>query len=422
MYEKRSFLGTIKGMFVGVAKPAEYIENGKRSSWGSAVALIVIFSLLVPLLTFFLPMYAVFGTDILRNVMDEKVPYFVLNEDGFFCEDRKVWTDNSTVYVEIDTDNTVIEEDVLDDLMQSTSYRSVMIIYSQEILLYSEGEVQTMEWSQLYQSIRRSSDGQIDEIDKDDILDFIDIYSVKAIRIIYFVLVCFTFIAFWLSCLLWGVIGLLISSSVRAPVSFGEIVKASIYIRIIWWTLRKLLKTYVFANSGMLIWTIGFVVILVYLLLAINQYAKKYPNGMGTGNPSGYAYMNYGGQPMGNAAGQYDQMGMNRNPYMNQENMGMNQSPYMNQGNMGMNQNPYMNQGNMGMNQNPYMNQGNMGMNQNPYMNQENMEMKRNPYSYQNNLNETPGFGQNDAQASDREPESGDQNEGQENQPHSDQQ
>lgn len=68
------------------------------------------------------------------------------------------------------------------------------------------------------------------------------------------------------------------------------------------------------------------------------------------------------------------------------------------------------------------MNQGNMGMNQNPYMNRENMEMRRNPYSYQNNLNETPGFGQNDAQASDREPESGDQNEGQENQPHSDQQ
>lgn len=343
MNEKRSILDAIKGMFVGLVHPEEYIENGKKSSWGAALLLAIIFSLLTPLLTFVLPINKVVGNGRLTREIEREIPDFSLSEDGFYCEGRHVWTDHYSVYVEIDTDNTYVNDDVLEDLLQSTDYQSVMIIYSKEGLLYSDGRTQTIAWSDLFNDLNNQG-----VIDKGDVLQFLDSSLKPVLRAIYFFLVVFTFIGFLLCGLLWALIGLIAASSNNTKISFGELVKASIYIRIIWSTVRKLINAYVFSGTSMLMWVVGFVIILVYMFLAINKYAKKQPAPIYGGGAQAIPNTNmyYGGQSMGNMTGQYQPMGMNMNPntYQNNQNMYQNNpNTYQNNPNMYQNPNTYQN-------------------------------------------------------------------------------
>lgn len=367
MYEKRSFLEVIKGMFVGLVHPAEYIENGKKGSWGSALILAVIFSILTPLLTFFLPVNSVVGNGRLARLIDNYFADFSLSKDGFYCDGRHEWTDHKTVYVEIDTDNTFIDDDVLEDILQATDYDTVMIIYSKEVLLYSEGQTETLKWSDLYEAMNLNNE----VIDKQDVIKSIELSFTPMLRTIYLFLVVFAFIGFLLCGLLWALVGMIAASSAGAKVSFGELVKASIYIRIIWSTVRKLLKVYVFGGTSMLMWVFGFVVILVYMLLAVSKYAKTQPNNIYGGGAQTVLNQNmyYGGQSMGNAAGQYQPMNMNQ---------GINPNAYPNM--YQNNPNMYQNNPNMYQN-NPNVYQNNPNM----YPNNSNMEQNANQYSYQDN-------------------------------------
>lgn len=309
MKEKRSFFGAIKGMFVGIVRPSEYIENGKRSSTCAAIILALLVSLIIPLFTFYLPVNRIVGNGKLANMIENELPDFRIDADGFYCENRYVWTDENTTYIQIDTSDRLVDDEEVDALLNSAPYQSIVIVAKEEVFMYSDGTSQTMAWADFYSYLIDTNRNGKTTFDKQSIFDLVDKYDTPVIVTIYIVMVIAAFLGFLICCALWALIGLLTASVNHADISYGELLKAAIYIRIIWYIIKKVLKTYVFMGSSTLLWTIVFVVILVYLILAVCQYAKKnsnnYPMNSGMSNNMYYG----GGQMMGDTTGQYQQPG-----------------------------------------------------------------------------------------------------------------
>lgn len=274
--KKRGFFANIGGMFIGLVKPEEYIKNGVYGSGGSAVMIALIFALLTPFLTVFLPCNQLFGNGRLARELDSRIADFRIDADGFYCEEKYEWADDvERSYICVNTNKKVVDEDELNDLIDSKRYNTIVIAVSQEVVLYSDDDLQRIQWSDMFNYLQSVDKKTL--FSKQSVIDLIDKLDTPVVVIIYLFCAVGSFIGFMICCAIWGAIGALLSSAFGVKISYGDLFKASIYIRAIWYLIKKLLKAYIIYGMGTVMWTAGFVIILVYLILAILQFGKNHP-------------------------------------------------------------------------------------------------------------------------------------------------
>lgn len=308
--EKRGFFSNIGGMFAGLAKPEEYIKNGVYGSGGSAIIVALIFAFLTPFLTVFLPYNNMFGNGKIARELEKRIADFRIDADGFYCEDKYEWVDDvGSSYICIDTNKKIVDEDELNELIDEKHYSTIVIAANQEVVLYSDDDFQTIQWSDMF-SYLQAVDKQT-TFSKQFVIDLIDKYDTPVIVGIYLFCAVASFIGFLICCAIWGAIGALIANVFGVQVSYGALLKASIYIRAIWYMLKKLVNAYIVYGMGAVMWTTGFVIIFVYLMLAIRKFGKNNP----TNNSNG------GFAPAGNIPNAMYYNQTNSLPQNNQNNM-----------------------------------------------------------------------------------------------------
>jgi hypothetical protein len=252
------------------------MENGRRASWLSASLIIIIVSILVPFLTFFLPVNSNYGGDKIADKIDSRLKDFELTESGFSYDGRYVWDDGESSYIMVDTSIYQADEDTLTDILNVDGYTNVIIIAKKNVLISSDGNLQSVLWADMYESFESTGSNMV--FSKSDIVDIIRTYDTPVIVTAYVILVILALIGFYLSGLFWALVGLIFNSSFKAGLSFGELMKGAIYIRAIWYIIKKLVKTYLLYNVSFLIWALAFIAIFVYMLLSISAYAKNHNN------------------------------------------------------------------------------------------------------------------------------------------------
>ncbi len=283
---KRGFFGDIKGMFVGLVRPVEYMKNGRYGSWGAAIAVAFIFAFLTSFLTVFLPCNKLLGNGKLAREIENKIVNFRIDDDGFYCESRYEWLDeNGLGYICIDTDRSTVDHDEIEELIDIKHYRTVVVAASKEAVLYSNGELQTVEWEDIFDYLQA-----IDKrahFDKQLIVDIIDRYDTPVVMALFIFCGVISFLGFMICCALWGGIGEICASIFNISLPYESIFKAAVYIRAIWYIIKKLINTHVLFGMGTLMWIVAFVMILVYLILSIYAFSKI---GQDTNNLSNNMY------------------------------------------------------------------------------------------------------------------------------------
>lgn len=275
-YKKRGFFANIGGMFTGLVKPEEYIKNGVYGSGGSAVIIALIFAFLTPFLTVFLPYNHLFGNGKLARELESRIADFRIDADGFYCEEKYEWVDDTgRSYICVNTNKKVVDEDELDELIDEKHYNTIVIAVSQEVVLYSDDDFQKIQWSDMFNYLQSVDKKTI--FSKQSVIDLIDKFDTPVIVIIYLFCAVASFVGFLICCAIWGAIGALLASAFGVKISYGDLFKASVYIRAIWYMLKKLVNAYLVYGMGTVMWTTGFVIILVYLMLAIRQFGKNHP-------------------------------------------------------------------------------------------------------------------------------------------------
>ena len=91
------FLGALKNMFVGVAKPEAYYRNGRFGRMSSAMLITFIMSTLTYLVIFFIPYNQLFGGGRLADRIDRNMEDFSLTGDGFYYDGTFDWSDDENM-------------------------------------------------------------------------------------------------------------------------------------------------------------------------------------------------------------------------------------------------------------------------------------------------------------------------------------
>lgn len=281
MENKIGFFGAVKNMFVGICKPAQYIENGKRSSWFTANILILIVSILLPLFTFLIPVMSKYGNNKVADKVSEMIPYFSISSDGFYCDERYEYRKLEGNYFLIDTSISTMGTDFMEDLMEDNHYTAMVIVCSQETYLYSDGKVKVYPWRGVYDYLH--SLAARNSYDKSIIISLLEKYDTPVICAAYCLLVLGTLIMYYIICMILAVPASIIAGHSKIDADFSEMMKACIYIRTIWYILAKTLKCLVWSGLYILVDihatvnVCAFGVMIVYVCVACSAYAKKHP-------------------------------------------------------------------------------------------------------------------------------------------------
>jgi len=151
------FLGALKNMFVGVAKPEAYYRNGRFGRMSSAMLITFIMSTLTYLVIFFIPYNQLFGGGRFADRIDRNMEDFSLTGDGFYYDGTFDWSDDENMsYIKIDTSKTKVDEAVARDLAADGGYRTVFIISADEILTYNSGRTQIIRCKDIYESLNET--------------------------------------------------------------------------------------------------------------------------------------------------------------------------------------------------------------------------------------------------------------------------
>ena len=86
MEKKTRFFGALGGMFKGLVRPAEYIKTGKSATWFSIHLLVILVCVILPTLVFYMPVSKRIGYNRLTDAIDDRIAYFSVSEDGFYCK------------------------------------------------------------------------------------------------------------------------------------------------------------------------------------------------------------------------------------------------------------------------------------------------------------------------------------------------
>ena len=117
MEEKVGFFKTVAGMFKGLVRPSEYIKTGRKSSWFAIHVLVICVSILLPMVVFYIPVSKKIGYNRLADAIDDRIAYFSVSQDGFYCKKKYEMKRPGGAYIRIDSTDYDTESDEIDELL-----------------------------------------------------------------------------------------------------------------------------------------------------------------------------------------------------------------------------------------------------------------------------------------------------------------
>lgn len=275
MEEKIGFLKTIAGMFKGLVHPSEYIKTGKKSSWFAIHVLVICISILLPVVIFYIPVSKRVGHDRLADAIDDRIAYFSVSQDGFYCKKKYEMKQPGGAYIRIDSTDYDTESDEIDELLEVGHYRTMVIVSNQEILLYSDDTPTRISWDSVYSHLRSIEKRNV--YDKDILLTFTRRYDTPLLIGVTLVLAVLLIFVYYIATLIWGFIINAIKHAfgISDEISFSDIVKASTLVRSPWFVAAILIARYVLKGQFVFMYILCVIVIFVYMIAAVRLYADQ---------------------------------------------------------------------------------------------------------------------------------------------------
>lgn len=122
-----------------------------------------------------------------------------------------------------------------------------------------------------------------DVITREDVVSYINKTDMPVIITVYVVMVVLAFAGFYGSSLIWAGLGTAFSNTFEANLSYGELMRAAIHVRVVWYILKKLLKAYLLPSFGVLLWIGALVAIFIYYFKGIKTFGENNKNNLFTG-------------------------------------------------------------------------------------------------------------------------------------------
>lgn len=275
MEEKVGFFKTVAGMFKGLVRPSEYIKTGRKSSWFAIHVLVICVSILLPMVVFYIPVSKKIGYNRLADAIDDRIAYFSVSQDGFYCKKKYEMKRPGGAYIRIDSTDYDTESDEIDELLEEGHYRTMVIVSNQEILLYSDDAPTRISWSSVYSHLR--SIEKRDIYDKEILLTFTRRYDTPFLIGITLVMAVLLIFIYYIATLIWGFIINAIKRifGISDEVSFSDIVKASTLVRTPWFAAAVLIAGYVLKGQFVFMYILCVIITFVYLIAAIKLYADQ---------------------------------------------------------------------------------------------------------------------------------------------------
>lgn len=270
--KKIGFWTSIKNMFVGIVRPEAYIINGRYGGFAPAVAVTLVFSVMLYFATFFAPYNLLFGGGKLAERLDNSFDDFVLTDEGFSYDERYEGHDKENLtYILVDTS---ADAETIDAIAKENIYTTICVVSSQYISVYRSGRISQIKWKDVYGVLNEAYGNTA--FDKKDIMDFICKWDTPVLVLAYVLEVITGIVSMFFASFILAIIGLIISSAKGIKMSLGSVLKPALYIRNIWYTVMMLLSTYVWAARRTLS-TFAFLISAIYMFVAISRYYQNHP-------------------------------------------------------------------------------------------------------------------------------------------------
>ena len=275
MEKKTRFFGALGGMFKGLVRPAEYIKTGKSATWFSIHLLVILVCVILPTLVFYMPVSKRIGYNRLADAIDDRIAYFSVSEDGFYCKKQYELKRPGEAYIRIDYTDYDTESDEIDELLEVGHYKTMVVVSNQEILLYSDDSPTRISWNSVYSHLR--SIEKRDVYDKDTLLNLTRKYDTPLLIGITLVLAVLLIFVYYVGTLIWGFIinALKHVFGISDEIGFSDIVKASTLIRTPWFIAAILIAGFVLKGQFVFLYILCVIITFVYLITAVKLYADE---------------------------------------------------------------------------------------------------------------------------------------------------
>lgn len=212
-------LNFFQQIYYAVTKPKQYFKLSKLSG-GRTTSFVFLFVLILMIFSTVLPVVDVFtGSDGIFRIFEEELPYFEMSDGELYVEERYEFKDSQS-YLLIDTN---IERFDLGDLDYINGNYVDIILISKTNFIQHQSLGRTQEWN--FSNLNGFNfNNSIIQVFK----PYIYLILVLGMMIAYVFLVGF----YYLTALLYSLVGLLVSSVSNANLPFGRIFKVAIYSKV----------------------------------------------------------------------------------------------------------------------------------------------------------------------------------------------
>lgn len=208
---KLNFFQQIK---TAVAKPTEYYQLSKVSG-GRLTGFVFLFALIIVLFTIVPTSYQLLSAGSISKVLNEDLPDFKMSHGQLNVAER-FEKEEGYNYILVDTSVEKFTEDDID-----SSYDEMILVSKTNIISYQNSRIQEIKFSQL---------GNI-SFDKSIVNLLVPLIYVVLVLIVIFIYL-FTVAGFYLSALLYSLVGLIVSSVSHMNVPYVRIFKVAIYGKV----------------------------------------------------------------------------------------------------------------------------------------------------------------------------------------------
>lgn len=256
MYQQHKF-NFFEQIAYAVGRPMQYFRLTKVSG-GRMTAFVFLFILLTSLISSAHMFYGIFGPDGLTTVLREEIPDFELSNGELYVSERIEETSAGT-YILIDTD---VESFDVSDI--DKSYIQAILVSRSNVLVYQYRGIQETRFSDI-------PGLHLDNSIIDSLMPFFTFIMILVAVFVYL----FGVAGFYISALLYSIIGFIVNSLSHANLRYFTIFKTALYAKVaitILFTLTDLLPITVpfEVKAG-----VGLIATSLYIVFGILSHTSK---------------------------------------------------------------------------------------------------------------------------------------------------
>ncbi len=302
--DKVKFFEGIKNSFVGLVKPVTHI-NSVRLGGGWMFLMVLVLSIFATIM--FMTNVGGFEEEI--DEMVKEIPQFSykngeLNVDKQLMQSSDSNSENMLIYLDTDIDDSIISIDKLKGLAEAQGATQAVFIGRTKMIVMQYARIQEMKYTDMF-----PPDLEVDNSNVGLVLSsiFKIMFTIIAICAVPVYIAIYYF-----SCLFYGLIGLIIASTQKSNLKFGEIYKITFSVGFAVWIIEAGLMALCPSSVDTIINWLAKAAVVAYLFIALYQNRQEELNMQFS---TSYGMNGYNQPPMGGNYG---------NPPMNQ---GYNQQP-----------------------------------------------------------------------------------------------